>query len=72
MAADEGRQCRIKKHPDSRLGQPQEQGKTGAYLCNVHAGYINGPNWIGAGSYWSGITHICQKSAYLDLCGWIS
>ncbi len=46
------RAARIAKHPARRLGQPQELGKTCAFLCSVHAGYINGQNvLIDGGAY---------------------
>ena len=35
---------RLAKHPAHRFGQPQELGATCAFLCSVHAGYINGQN----------------------------
>jgi 3-oxoacyl-[acyl-carrier protein] reductase len=38
------RAARVAKHPARRLGQPEELGKTCAFLCSVHAGYINGQN----------------------------
>jgi 3-oxoacyl-[acyl-carrier protein] reductase len=43
---------RLAKHPAHRFGQPQELGKTFAFLCSVHAGYINGQNLLlDAGSF---------------------
>jgi 3-oxoacyl-[acyl-carrier protein] reductase len=35
---------RIAKHPAKRLGQPKELGNTCAFLCSIHAFYINGQN----------------------------
>jgi 3-oxoacyl-[acyl-carrier protein] reductase len=35
---------RLAKHPAHRFGQPEELGATCAFLCSVHAGYINGQN----------------------------
>jgi 3-oxoacyl-[acyl-carrier protein] reductase len=35
---------RLAKHPAHRFGQPGELGATCAFLCSVHAGYINGQN----------------------------
>jgi 3-oxoacyl-[acyl-carrier protein] reductase len=37
---------RLAKHPARRLGQPSEFGHTCAFLCSVHAGYINGQNLL--------------------------
>lgn len=43
---------RIASHPARRIGVPQEFGKTCAFLCSVHAGYINGQNiLLDGGSY---------------------
>ena len=35
---------RLAKHPAKRFGRPEELGHLCAYLCSVHAGYINGQN----------------------------
>ena len=40
------RQDRIARHPARRLGTPDEFGRTCAFLCSVHAGYINGQNLL--------------------------
>ena len=49
---EEVRAARIAALPGKRLGQPQEFGKTCAFLCSQHAGYINGQNiLIDGGSY---------------------
>lgn len=40
------RAARIAEHPARRLGQPDEFGAACAFLCSVHAGYINGQNWL--------------------------
>ena len=46
------RAARIASHPARRLGVPEEFGKTCAFLCSVHAGYINGQNiLLDGGSY---------------------
>lgn len=46
------RATRIAKHPAKRLGLPHELGNTCAFLCSVHAGYINGQNiLLDAGSF---------------------
>ncbi|MBM3408696.1 MAG: SDR family oxidoreductase [Betaproteobacteria bacterium] len=43
---------RIARHPARRLGTPDEFGRTCAFLCSVHAGYINGQNvLLDGGSY---------------------
>ncbi len=49
------RAARIAKHPARRLGQPQELGKTCAFLCSVHAGYINGQNVLLDGGSYPGV-----------------
>jgi len=50
--AEAVRAARIARHPARRLGQPEELGNTCAYLCSVHAGYINGQNvLLDGGSY---------------------
>jgi 3-oxoacyl-[acyl-carrier protein] reductase len=58
MAEKEGktveqiRAARIASHPARRIGVPEEFGKTCAFLCSVHAGYINGQNiLLDGGSY---------------------
>lgn len=53
--ADEVRQARIAKHPARRLGQPHELGHTCAFLCSVHAGYINGQNLLLDGGSFPGV-----------------
>lgn len=45
-AVDAVRQDRIARHPARRLGTPDEFGRTCAFLCSVHAGYINGQNLL--------------------------
>ncbi len=46
------RQTRIAEHPARRLSQPDEFGRTCAFLCSQHAGYINGQNILmDGGSY---------------------
>lgn len=49
------RAARIAKHPAKRLGQPQELGNTCAFLCSVHAGYINGQNILLDGGSFAGV-----------------
>jgi 3-oxoacyl-[acyl-carrier protein] reductase len=45
-SVDTVRQDRIARHPARRLGTPDEFGRTCAFLCSVHAGYINGQNLL--------------------------
>lgn len=46
------REDRISRHPARRLGHPDEFGRACAFLCSVHAGYINGQNLLlDGGSY---------------------
>ncbi len=49
------RAARIAKHPAKRLGQPAELGNTCAFLCSVHAGYINGQNILLDGGSFPGV-----------------
>lgn len=50
--ADEVRAARMAALPSKRLGSPEEFGKTCAFLCSVHAAYINGQNiLIDGGSF---------------------
>lgn len=46
---------RLAKHPARRFGQPDELGSTCAYLCSVHAGYINGQNILLDGGSFPGV-----------------
>jgi 3-oxoacyl-[acyl-carrier protein] reductase len=55
LSADEVRSRRIARHPARRLGQPEELGHTCAYLCSVHAGYINGQNILLDGGSFPGV-----------------
>lgn len=49
---DAVRNDRIARHPARRLGSPYEFGRTCAFLCSLHAGYINGQNLLlDGGSY---------------------
>jgi 3-oxoacyl-[acyl-carrier protein] reductase len=54
-SADEVRAARIARHPARRLGQPSELGHTCAFLCSVHAGYINGQNVLLDGGSFPGV-----------------
>jgi 3-oxoacyl-[acyl-carrier protein] reductase len=46
---------RLAKHPAHRFGRPDELGHTCAYLCSVHAGYINGQNILMDGGSFPGV-----------------
>ena len=46
---------RLAKHPAHRFGRPEELGRTCAFLCSVHAGYINGQNILMDGGSFSGV-----------------
>lgn len=51
-SVEEVKNARIASHPAKRLGTPAEFGATCAFLCSVHAGYINGQNvLIDGGGY---------------------
>lgn len=51
-SAEEVKAARISALPGKRLGNSEEFGKTCAFLCSAHAGYINGQNiLIDGGSY---------------------
>ena len=52
---DEVRSARLAKHPAHRFGQASELGHTCAYLCSVHAGYINGQNVLLDGGSFTGV-----------------
>jgi 3-oxoacyl-[acyl-carrier protein] reductase len=47
--------ARLAKHPAHRFGRPEELGNTCAYLCSVHAGYINGQNILMDGGSFPGV-----------------
>lgn len=47
--------ARLAKHPAHRFGRPDELGNTCAYLCSVHAGYINGQNILLDGGSFPGV-----------------
>jgi 3-oxoacyl-[acyl-carrier protein] reductase len=52
QSVDDVRAARIAAHPAKRLGTPIEFGAICAFLCSVHASYINGQNvLIDGGSY---------------------
>jgi 3-oxoacyl-[acyl-carrier protein] reductase len=52
ISIDEARAQRTSRIPARRLGNPDEFGRTCAFLCSVHAGFITGQNWlIDGGAY---------------------
>ena len=51
---DEVRAARIAQFPNKRLGTPQEFGAYCAFLCSLHAGYINGQNLLMDGGSFPG------------------
>jgi 3-oxoacyl-[acyl-carrier protein] reductase len=46
--------ARRKANPAQRLGTPEEFGATCAFLCSIHAGYINGQNLLMDGGAYPG------------------
>jgi len=54
-SVDDVRAARLAKHPAHRLGEPSELGATCAFLCSVHAGYINGQNVLLDGGSFAGV-----------------
>ena len=54
-SVDEVKAARLAKHPAHRFGQPSELGNTCAFLCSVHAGYINGQNLLLDGGSFTGV-----------------
>ncbi|MBL0420643.1 SDR family oxidoreductase [Ramlibacter sp. AW1] len=55
IPVEEVRARRVAKHPARRLGRPEELGNTCAFLCSVHAGYINGQNVLLDGGSFPGV-----------------
>jgi 3-oxoacyl-[acyl-carrier protein] reductase len=51
---DEVMDARRKAIPPQRFGNPQEFGAICAFLCSVHAGYINGQNVLADGGAFGG------------------
>jgi 3-oxoacyl-[acyl-carrier protein] reductase len=49
------REARLAKHPAHRFGDPDELGRTCAFLCSAHAGYINGQNILLDGGSFPGV-----------------
>ncbi|MEI7786312.1 MAG: SDR family oxidoreductase [Betaproteobacteria bacterium] len=46
---------RLARHPAHRFGRPEELGRTCAFLCSVHAGYINGQSILMDGGSFPGV-----------------
>lgn len=55
ITAEQAIAARLAKHPAHRFGRPDELGNTCAYLCSVHAGYINGQNILLDGGSFPGV-----------------
>ena len=55
ITAEQAIAARLSKHPAHRFGRPEELGNTCAYLCSVHAGYINGQNILLDGGSFTGV-----------------
>ena len=55
VTTEQAMAARLAKHPAHRFGRPDELGHTCAYLCSVHAGYINGQNILLDGGSFPGV-----------------
>jgi 3-oxoacyl-[acyl-carrier protein] reductase len=55
LSLEQVREARLAKHPAHRFGQPAELGHTCAFLCSMHAGYINGQNVLLDGGSFTGV-----------------
>ncbi len=55
LAVEQVIEARLAKHPAHRFGRPEELGRTCAYLCSVHAGYINGQSLLLDGGSFPGV-----------------
>jgi 3-oxoacyl-[acyl-carrier protein] reductase len=55
ITAEQAIAARLAKHPAHRFGRPDELGNTCAYLCSMHAGYINGQNILLDGGSYPGV-----------------
>ena len=53
-SAEDVRNTRVAQVPSKRLGNPDEFGRYCAFLCSVHAGYINGQNLLMDGGGYPG------------------
>lgn len=54
-SVDDVRAARLAKHPAHRFGRASELGHTCAFLCSIHAGYINGQNVLLDGGSFTGV-----------------
>ncbi|WP_342131134.1 SDR family oxidoreductase [Hydrogenophaga sp. OTU3427] len=54
-SVEQVREARLAKHPAHRFGHPDELGRTCAFLCSTHAGYINGQNVLLDGGSFAGV-----------------
>lgn len=54
-SVEQVREARLSKHPAHRFGHPDELGRTCAFLCSAHAGYINGQNILLDGGSFPGV-----------------
>lgn len=55
ITPESARGNRLAKHPAHRFGRADELGHTCAYLCSVHAGYINGQSILLDGGSFPGV-----------------
>lgn len=55
ISTEQAIEARLAKHPAHRFGRPDELGNTCAYVCSVHAGYINGQNILLDGGSFPGV-----------------
>jgi len=55
ITPEQARANRLARHPAHRFGRAEELGHTCAYLCSVHAGYINGQNVLLDGGSFNGV-----------------
>jgi 3-oxoacyl-[acyl-carrier protein] reductase len=55
LTPEQARARRLAKHPARRFGDPDELGRTCAFLCSVHAGYLNGQNILLDGGSFNGV-----------------
>jgi 3-oxoacyl-[acyl-carrier protein] reductase len=54
QASDAVRAARLKSIPADRFGTPEEFGAICAFLCSMHAGYVNGQNVLADGGAYPG------------------
>ncbi len=55
LTPEQARANRLAKHPARRFGDPDELGRTCAFLCSAHAGYLNGQNILLDGGSFGGV-----------------